>query len=120
MTKDAVESAGAPSRADFQPSFTAYQLELFAGSAPPLETSAVLPDGTPIEGPGDIKAFLMKNPSMFTRCLTTKLIENASGRELSAREARVIEEIVAAEPENGYGFQDLLQAVVQSAVFLAE
>jgi hypothetical protein len=89
-------------------------------TALPLETSAVLPDGTPIEGPGDIKAFLMRNPSMFTRCLTTKLIEYASGRELSAGEARVVEEIVAAEPADGYGFQDLIQAVIESAVFLGE
>jgi hypothetical protein len=89
-------------------------------SAMPIETSAVLPDGTRIEGPGDIKAFLLRNPSMFTRCLTTKLVEYASGREPSAAEARVIDAIVAAEPEGGYGFQDLIQAVVQSAVLRGE
>jgi hypothetical protein len=85
----------------------------------PLETSAVLPDGTPIDGPADIKAFLARNPSLFTRCLTRKLVEYATGREPTAGEERVIEELVAAEPADGYGFQDLILAVVQSELFLA-
>jgi hypothetical protein len=89
-------------------------------TALPLVTSAVLPDGTPVDGPGDVKAFLKKNPSLFTRCLTTKLIECATGRELSAGDQRVLEQIAAAEPADGYGFQDLIQALVRSEVFLAQ
>ena len=88
-------------------------------TALPLETSAELPDGTPIEGPEDIKGYLLGNPALFTRCLATKLIEYANGRELTAGELGVLETLVAEEPEGGYGLRDLIVAVVQSEIFLA-
>jgi hypothetical protein len=89
-----------------------------APSAPePVDPTSELPDGTPLAGPQDLKRHLLAHSGMFTRCLATKLLEYASGRRLSTGDARVVERIVSEEPGDGYGFRDLLVALVQSEVF---
>lgn len=83
----------------------------------PVETQATLPDGTVLTGPKDIKEYLLARPQLFTRSLTTKLLEYGTGRKPSVGDRRVIDEIVAEEPDGGFGFQDLLVRVIQSEAF---
>jgi mono/diheme cytochrome c family protein len=83
----------------------------------PVDPTGRLPDGTHLTGPQDIKRHLLGHSRMFTRCLATKLLEYATGRRLSASDERVVDRIVRDEPRDGYGFRDLLVALVQSEVF---
>ena len=92
----------------------------YVGQNALIDTSAELPDGTLINGPASIRKMLLKDPAVFTRCLVVKLLQYGAGRTLSVGDQRVADEIVAAEPDEGYKFQDLLVAITTSKVFLAK
>lgn len=83
----------------------------------PVDPAGELPDGVRIAGPHDLKQHLLAHSAMFTRCLATKLLEHANKRALTESEARVVEQIVQDEPPEGYGFLDLIVALVQSEAF---
>ena len=84
----------------------------------PVEASGVLPDGVRLNGPDDIKRYLLARPRLFTACLTAKLLEYATGRSpLSAGDERTVRRIVDAEPAQGYGFRDLIVRVIRSEAF---
>ena len=86
--------------------------------AGPVDPSAAMEDGTKLSSAGDIKQYLLAHPKLFTRTLTTKLLEYATGRtHLSSGDKRIVEQIVDNEPDEGYGFQDLLARIVQSESF---
>ena len=91
----------------------------YLGQKTTIDTSTVMPDGTELHGPDSIRQVLLDKPEIFTRCLLTKLLEYATGRKLSVGDQRVVDELVAKEPKEGYRFQDLIQAAVTSDVFLA-
>ena len=82
-----------------------------------VDPTGELPDGEHLAGPQDLKRHLLTHSEMFTRCLATKLLEYATGRRMSVGDARVVQQIVRDEPADGYGFRDLLVALVQSEVF---
>lgn len=83
----------------------------------PVDPTSELPDGARLAGPHDLKQHLLSHPAMFTRCLATKLLEYATKHPLSVGDARVVEQIVRNEPRDGYGFRDLVVAVVLSEAF---
>ncbi len=83
----------------------------------PVDPTGELPDGVPLAGPSDLKQHLLERSEMFTAALATKLLEYATGRRLSAGDERVVQQIVRDEPPGGYGFRDLLVALVQSEAF---
>ncbi len=85
-----------------------------------IDATATLPDGTPLDGAASIKRRLLENPEIFTRCLLTKLFEYGAGRKLSVGDRRVVDQIVADEPADGYRLQELIVAAVTSEVFRAK
>ncbi|MEM7015029.1 MAG: DUF1585 domain-containing protein, partial [Verrucomicrobiota bacterium] len=85
-----------------------------------IDARSQLPDGTALEGVGSIKKHLLDNREIFTRCLLTKLLEYGAGRKLSVGDRLVVDALVENEPEDGYLFQDLIQAAVTSEVFRAK
>ncbi len=91
----------------------------YAAADSTIDTSGVLPDGAQLSGPQDIKDYLMARPHLFTKTLTSLLLEYGTGRELNVGDERVVEEIVAEEPEDGFLFQDLIAKLVSSEAFTA-
>ncbi|MCZ0938638.1 MAG: DUF1585 domain-containing protein, partial [Caldilineaceae bacterium] len=90
------------------------------GSAAPqasVQAASEMPDGTKLAGAQDLKNYIMASPGDFTRTLTGLLIEYGTGRELTARDRRTVQQIVADEPKGGYGFRDLIARVVSSDAF---
>ena len=83
----------------------------------PVDSRARMADGTQLTGPQDLKDYLMERPKIFTRALAGLLLEYATGREPTAVDRRVVDEIAEAEPPAGYGFQDLIGRVVESRAF---
>ncbi len=100
---------------------TAYYREEGAeGEAIPVDASSMLADGTPLDGPADLKRYLLGHSDQFTHALTEKLLLYATGRsELSVADRRIVRQIVEAAPEGGYGFRDLLGEIVESEAFRA-
>src|SRR5690606_31477762 len=52
----------------------------------PIDASGVLPDGTAVAGPDDLRRALVKEPDRFVRTLTENLFEYALGRSLDYRD----------------------------------
>ena len=94
-----------------------YQEDDSSAPARPVETAGEMPDGTRLGSAQDIKDYLMERPDQFTRTLATLLLEYGTGRELTSTDELAIDEIVAAEPTGGYGFQDLIARLVASEAF---
>ena len=87
------------------------------GDKAAIDTTSKMPDGTQLDGSHSVKQYLLDNRELFTRCLLTKLLEYGAGRELSVGDRRVVEDLVAAEPEDGYRFRDLVETAIVSEVF---
>ncbi len=91
-----------------------------SGTAPmPVQPRSEMEDGTRLAGPQDLKDYLIARPQIFTKALAGLLLEYGTGRELGAADSRAVDRIAAAEPQGGYGFQDLIVSLVSSAAFAA-
>ncbi len=93
----------------------AYHAEVGPGQA--VDARGELPDGTKLDGPQDLKDYIMARPHEFTRTLAGVLLEYGTGR-LPARADRTdVGRIVDAEPKEGYGLRDLIAEIVASEAF---
>jgi mono/diheme cytochrome c family protein len=84
----------------------------------PVDASGVLLDGTAIDGPVQMNAWLRSHPDVFVGTLTGKLLTYALGRGLTARDQPVVRAIVRRAAADGYHFDTLLAAIVESRPFL--
>ena len=82
-----------------------------------IDASGVLPDGTKINGPVELRKALMANPDQFAQTLTTKLMIYATGRPMEWHDMPVIRGIVQTAARDDYRFGTLLDAIVTSAPF---
>jgi hypothetical protein len=82
-----------------------------------IDASGVLPDGTKVNGPVDLRNALMKNPDQFVQTLTTKLMIYATGRPMEWSDMPVIRGIVRTAAQDDYRFATLLTAIVKSPPF---
>ena len=97
-----------------------WRTEYVGASGSIIDATSTMPDGTQLDGAASIKKHLLENREIFTRNLLTKLLEYGAGRKLSVGDRRVVDEIVANEPSEGYRFQDLIIAAINSDVFRAK
>ncbi len=82
-----------------------------------IDASGVMPDGTRIEGPEDLKKWLVENIDLFSQCVAEKLMTYATGRVPNYAERKEIEAIVKVNKENGNRFRDLIVDLIDSRTF---
>jgi hypothetical protein len=82
-----------------------------------IDASGVLPDGSPVNGPIDLRKALMKNPHQFVQTLVTKLMIYATGRPMEWQDMPTIRAIVKQGAADDYHFATLLAGIVSSAPF---
>jgi hypothetical protein len=87
-------------------------------SGAPIDASAVLPDGTKINGPVELRKVLLKHSDEFLRTMTEKLLIYALGRGLEAADAPAVRQIKRDAARADYRFASLIQGVVTSTPFL--
>jgi mono/diheme cytochrome c family protein len=83
----------------------------------PIDASGVLPDGTPIDGPDDLREALLRRPEQFAQTFTEGLLTYATGRTLEPHDMPTVRRIVRGAAAGGYRFSALVQAVVESEQF---
>ena len=91
--------------------------ELWPKVNAPIDSTGVLPDGTPINDVIDFKAWLVNNIDLFSQCLSEKLMIYATGRVPNYRERHEIAQLVRQNHQNGNGFQDLFLSLITSETF---
>jgi mono/diheme cytochrome c family protein len=87
----------------------------YAGAA--IDSSGELPDGTPIKGPDDLRAALLRRPDQFAQTFTEGLLTYATGRKLEYYDMPTVRRIVRDGARSDYRFSALVQAVVRSDQF---
>jgi len=87
----------------------------YAGAA--IDASGVLPDGTPINGPDDLRAALLRRPEQFAQTFTEGLLTYATGRKLEHYDMPTVRRIVRGAASSDYRFSTLVQSVVRSEQF---
>ncbi|MDZ4800941.1 MAG: DUF1592 domain-containing protein [Bryobacteraceae bacterium] len=83
----------------------------------PVDTSGVLPDGTRINGPAELRTALLDRKDLFVRNLTNKMLGYALGRGLTLKDACTVDSIVSQVKERDYDAQALVEAIVLSMPF---
>ena len=83
----------------------------------PIDTSAVLWDGTKVNGPLELRQALLHYSPQFVRMITEKLMTYGLGRGVEYEDMPVIRSIVHDADKNNDKFTSLLMGVIKSAPF---
>ena len=82
-----------------------------------IDTSGTLVDGTPVNGPVDLRNALLSRPEQFVQTLTEKLATYALGRSLSASDMPGIRRIVRETRATNYTFSSIVLGIVNAPAF---
>ena len=83
-----------------------------------IDASGVLPDGTKFNGPGELRALLVRNPEQFVTVVAEKLFVYALGRGMEYYDEPTIRQIVRGASRDNYGFASLVLQLVKSTPFM--
>jgi len=83
----------------------------------PIDPSGVLPDGTPIKGPEDLRRALVARPDQFVQALTENLLTYALGRSIDYRDMPAVRKIVRGAASDNYRFESIVLGIVSSDAF---
>jgi hypothetical protein len=87
----------------------------YAGVA--IDSSGELPDGTPVNGPDDLRNALLRRPEQFVQTFAEGLLTYGTGRKLEAYDMPAVRRIVRSAAASDYRFAAVVQAVVRSDQF---
>ena len=88
-----------------------------AESGMPVDSSAVLPDGTRFRGPAGLRAFLVSQHRQFVGAMTEKLLAYALGRRLEYYDRPTVRGIVREAAARDYRLSDIVLGIVRSPAF---
>lgn len=87
----------------------------------PVDDSTILPDGTPVDGVVELKAYLLQEQkNEFAKSLIEHLLAYALGRDLSFADKADVEEILHYVKKNQYSMRSVLLGIVLSPSFTME
>ncbi len=85
--------------------------------SPAIDASGQLMDGTPVNGPIELREALVRQPEIFVSTLVEKLMIYALGRGLTAHDMPVVRQIVRDAARNDYRFSAIMLGIVDSVPF---
>ncbi|MEO5926202.1 MAG: DUF1592 domain-containing protein [Bryobacteraceae bacterium] len=83
----------------------------------PIDASGKLVDGTPVNGPADLRKALVANPTQFVQTVTERLMTYALGRRAEYNDMPAVRKIVGASAAANYRFADLVLGITKSDPF---
>ena len=83
----------------------------------PIDATAVLTDGTVVDGPAALREALLGRSDVFVTALTERLMTYALGRILTADDGPAVRAVVAAAADADYKFSELIVGIANSAPF---
>jgi hypothetical protein len=87
----------------------------FAGTD--IDSAGVLPDGTPIKGPDDLRKALLRRPDQFVQTFVEGLLTYSMGRTREYYDMPTVRKIVRETVTKDYKFSAIVQAVVKTEQF---
>jgi hypothetical protein len=85
-----------------------------------IDSSGVLADGTPVEGPVALRQALVARPDQFVQTLTERLMTYGLGRSLDYRDMPTVRRIVRDAAAEDYRFGAIMLGIVTSDQFLLQ
>src|SRR5690606_25629024 len=82
-----------------------------------VDSAGVLPDGTQITGPDDLREALLARSDQFVQTITAQLMGYALGRHLDHRDMPVVRRIARDAAKDDYRFASLVSQIVASDAF---
>jgi Protein of unknown function (DUF1592)/Protein of unknown function (DUF1588)/Protein of unknown function (DUF1585)/Protein of unknown function (DUF1595) len=82
-----------------------------------IDTSGKLVDGTPVNGPADLRTALLAHPEQFVQTLTEKLAMYALGRRIEYYDMPSIRTIVRDAKATDYTFSSIVMGIVNAPAF---
>jgi len=86
----------------------------------PVDPSGQLPTGEPFQNLADFQALLLRQPEALAANMTRQLLMYATGSEPHYSDRREINRILERTKPNNYGLRSLIDAIVQSELFLTK
>ena len=83
----------------------------------PVDSSAVLPDGTRLRGPAGLRTFLVSQHRQFVGAMTEKLLAYALGRRLEYYDRPTVRGIVREAAARDYRLSEVILGIVRSPAF---
>ncbi|HEV2702977.1 MAG TPA: DUF1592 domain-containing protein [Steroidobacteraceae bacterium] len=83
----------------------------------PIDASGRMADGTPVNGPDDLRKTLMARPQQFVQTLTRNLMAYALGRTLDYHDMPTVRKIVREAAADHDRFSSILLGIVASPAF---
>jgi hypothetical protein len=82
-----------------------------------LNTSGVLLDGTPVDGPVSLRKALLARPNVFATTFSEKLMTYGLGRGLDYADMPALRAVVRDAARNEYKFSSIVLGIVKSVPF---
>ncbi len=82
-----------------------------------IDTSGKLVDGTPVNGPSDLRNALLSHPEQFAQTFTEKMMVYALGRGIEYFDMPTIRKIVRDAKPDSYKFSSIVMGIVSSPGF---
>jgi hypothetical protein len=86
----------------------------------PVDASGQLPTGEPFQSLADFQALVLRNPDALAANMVRQLLMYATGSEPHYSDRREITRILAQTKPSNYGLRFLIDAIVQSELFLTK
>jgi hypothetical protein len=83
----------------------------------PIDTAAVMPDGTQLRGPADLQKALASRGDQLAQIITEKLMMYAVGRHIDNHDMPSVRRIVREAKADRYTFESIVLGVVNSDAF---
>jgi len=83
----------------------------------PVDASGVMADGTPVNGPVDLRNAILQRPEQFAQTFTEKLMTFGLGRSIEYQDMPTVRRIVREAAEDNYRFSTLVLKIVGSEQF---
>ncbi|MET0293092.1 MAG: DUF1592 domain-containing protein [Steroidobacteraceae bacterium] len=83
----------------------------------PIDTLAKMPDGREMNGPIELRNWLLETPDQFVQNLTEKLMTFGLGRTLEYADMPTVRDIVRDNAKHDYRFVNLVMNIVSSDAF---
>jgi hypothetical protein len=83
----------------------------------PIDSAGVLADGTPVDGPIQLREALLARPNVFAGTVTQKMLIYALGRGLEPADMPVVRQILRNSAEENYSLASIIRGIVDSYPF---
>jgi hypothetical protein len=84
-----------------------------------VDPVGVMFDGTPLAGPADLRAALLRRPEVFFRVFAQNMMAYALGRRVEVSDMPTVRSITAAAADDDYRVSSFVMGVVNSPAFLS-